>query len=77
MSGNSAPASDGVSLDGFNPFSEAVQQCPHLYYRAMQEQAPVFAVQGTDLFMVTKHEIWASGYQVKLLDAHQSDLQMF
>jgi len=57
MSGNSAPASDGVSLDGFNPFSEAVQQCPHLYYRAMQEQAPVFAVQGTDLFMVTKHEM--------------------
>jgi cytochrome P450 len=57
MSGNSAPASNGVSLDGFNPFSEAVQQCPHLYYRAMQDQAPVFAVQGTDLFMVTKHEM--------------------
>jgi cytochrome P450 len=57
MSGNSVPASDGVTLDGFNPFSEAVQQCPHLYYRAMQEQAPVFAVQGTDLFMVTKHEM--------------------
>jgi cytochrome P450 len=57
MSGNSVPASDGVTLDGFNPFSEAVQQCPHLYYRAMQDQAPVFAVQGTDLFMVTKHEM--------------------
>jgi cytochrome P450 len=57
MSGNSAPASDGVTLEGFNPFSEAVQQCPHLYYRAMQEQAPVFPVQGTDLFMVTKHEM--------------------
>jgi cytochrome P450 len=46
-----------VSLDGFNPFSEAVQQCPHLYYRAMQEQAPVFNVPGTDLFMVTRHEM--------------------
>ena len=46
-----------VSLDGFNPFSEAVQQCPHLYYRAMQEQAPVFNVPGTDLYMVTRHEM--------------------
>ncbi len=46
-----------VSLDGFNPFSEAVQQCPHLYYRAMQEQAPVFHVPGTDLYMVTRHEM--------------------
>ena len=57
MSGNSTPASDGVTLEGFNPFSEAVQQCPHLYYRAMQHEAPVFPVQGTDLFMVTKHEM--------------------
>ena len=39
-----------VTLDGFNPFSPAVQQCPHLYYRAMQEQAPVFNVPGTDLY---------------------------
>jgi cytochrome P450 len=46
-----------VSLDGFNPFSPAVQQCPHLYYRAMQEQAPVFHVPGTDLYMVTRHEM--------------------
>jgi len=46
-----------VSLDGFNPFSEAVQQCPHLYYRAMQEQAPVFHVPGTDLFMITRHDM--------------------
>lgn len=46
-----------VSLEGFNPFSDAVQQCPHLYYRAMQEQAPVFHVPGTDLYMVTKHEM--------------------
>jgi cytochrome P450 len=50
---NSAP----VSLEGFNPFSDAVQQCPHLYYRAMQEQAPVFHVPGTDLYMVTRHEM--------------------
>lgn len=46
-----------VSLEGFNPFSEAVQQCPHLYYRAMQDQAPVFHVPGTDLYLVTRHEM--------------------
>jgi cytochrome P450 len=46
-----------VSLEGFNPFSDAVQQCPHQYYRAMQEQAPVFHVPGTDLYMVTRHEM--------------------
>lgn len=57
MSGDSTGSSQTVSLDGFNPFSEAVQQCPHLYYRAMQEQAPVFRVEGTDLYMVTKHEL--------------------
>jgi cytochrome P450 len=46
-----------VSLEGFNPFSDAVQQCPHQYYRAMQDEAPVFRVPGTDLFMVTRHEM--------------------
>lgn len=46
-----------VSLEGFNPFSDAVQQCPHQYYRAMQEQGPVFQVPGTDLYMVTRHEM--------------------
>jgi cytochrome P450 len=46
-----------VSLEGFTPFSDAVQQCPHQYYRAMQQQAPVFHVEGTDLYMVTRHEM--------------------
>lgn len=45
-----------VDLAGFNPFSPAVQQCPHLYYRAMQEQTPAFRVDGTNLYMVTRHE---------------------
>jgi cytochrome P450 len=57
MSGDSTGAPQVVSLEGFNPFSESVQQCPHLYYRAMQEQAPVFRVEGTELYMVTKHEL--------------------
>jgi cytochrome P450 len=53
MGNDSTPA---VTLEGFNPFSDAVQQCPHLYYRAMQEQTPCFRIEGTDLFMVTRHE---------------------
>jgi cytochrome P450 len=48
---------DSVSLEGFDPFNAAVQQCPHHYYRSMQQQAPVFHVQGTDLYMVTRHEM--------------------
>jgi cytochrome P450 len=54
MGNEAAPA---VSLEGFNPFSDAVQQCPHAYYRAMQETTPVFHVEGTDLYMVTRHEL--------------------
>jgi cytochrome P450 len=50
-------ATSNVSLEGFNPFSDAVQQCPHAYYRAMQETTPVFHVEGTDLYMVTRHEL--------------------
>jgi cytochrome P450 len=46
-----------VTLDGFNPFSPAAQQCPHLYYRAMQAEAPVFHPEGTDLYMVTRHSM--------------------
>jgi cytochrome P450 len=55
MGNDATPAT--VSLEGFNPFSPTVQQCPHPYYRAMQEQTPVFHVQGTDLYMVTRHEL--------------------
>ncbi len=53
-----APGQGGpATLDGFNPFSDAVQQCPHVYYRLMQEQAPVFHPEGTDLYLVTRHEM--------------------
>ena len=58
MSTDTNAGADGaVSLEHFNPFSEAVQQCPHMYYRAMQEQAPVFHVEGTDLYLVTPHSM--------------------
>jgi cytochrome P450 len=50
-------ASDPVSLEGFNPFDDAVQQCPHPYYAAMRETTPVFQVPGTDIFMVTRHDL--------------------
>lgn len=46
-----------VSLEGFNPFNDAVQQCPHLYYHAMRQSSPVFKVEGMPLYMVTAHEL--------------------
>lgn len=53
-----APPVEAVSLDGFNPFDSRVQQCPHQYYRAMQERDDaVFHVEGTDLYMVTRHDL--------------------
>ncbi len=46
-----------VTLDHFNPFNEAVQQCPHPYYREMQRQTPAFQVEGTNLYLITRHEL--------------------
>ena len=51
------PADDAVSLDGFNPFDPAIQQCPHAYYAKMREGASVFHVPGTDIYMVTRHDL--------------------
>lgn len=49
-------APESVDLSRFNPFDPRVQQCPHAYYRAMQETTPLFHVAGTDLYLVTRHE---------------------
>lgn len=46
-----------VSLDGFNLFDPEVQQCPHIYYAAMRDKTPVFHVPGTDIYMVTRHDL--------------------
>ena len=46
-----------IDLTSANPFSPEFQQCPHQYYRAMQEGDPVFHVPGTDLYLVTRHEL--------------------
>lgn len=48
---------DAISLEGFNPFSPAVQQCPHAYYAAMRETTPVFHVPNTDIYLVTRHDL--------------------
>jgi cytochrome P450 len=51
------PATPEVSLDGVNPFTPAFQQCPHAYYAKMRDTTPVFHVPGTDLYMVTRHDL--------------------
>jgi cytochrome P450 len=55
--GDGARPEQAVDLDHFNPFDPAVQQCPHPHYRAMQRAAAVFPVDGTDLYLVTRHEL--------------------
>lgn len=46
-----------ITLEGFNLFSDEVQQCPHPYYALMRRQAPVFQVPGTDIHLVTRHDL--------------------
>ena len=46
-----------IDLDGFDPFDHAIQQCPHPHYAAMREERPVFRVPGTDLHLVTRHDL--------------------
>ncbi len=46
-----------ITLEGFNPFDAEVQQCPHQYYAAMRDEVPVFHVPGTDIYLVTRHDL--------------------
>jgi cytochrome P450 len=39
----------------FNFFDERVLNCPYDFYRTLQEQAPVYQLPGTNIFMVTRH----------------------
>lgn len=50
---------DAADLDDFNPFDPGVQQCPFAAYAAMREHRPVFHVTGTDLYLVTRHDLVA------------------
>ena len=50
--------SDDISLDGFNLFDPAVQQCPHAYYAKMRAECPVFPAPGlgAPLLLVTGYD---------------------
>jgi cytochrome P450 len=39
----------------FNFFDEKVLNCPYDFYQTLQEQAPVYQLPGTNIFMVTRH----------------------
>ena len=39
----------------FNFFDEQVLNCPYEFYRTLQEQAPVYQIPDTNIFMVTRH----------------------
>jgi cytochrome P450 len=40
----------------FNFFDEKVLNCPYDFYQTLQEQAPVYQLPDTNIFMVTRHE---------------------
>ena len=46
-----------VDLESFNPFDPATLQCPFPHYAAMREEAPVHAVAGLGMYMVTRHDL--------------------
>ncbi|HLO34567.1 MAG TPA: hypothetical protein VK194_00730, partial [Candidatus Deferrimicrobium sp.] len=46
-----------IDLERFDPFDATIQQCPHPHYAAMRESQPVFRVPGTNLFLVTRHDL--------------------
>ena len=48
---------DTVDLDRFNPFDPDTLQCPFPHYARMREQAPVMAVPGMGLSLVTRHDL--------------------
>jgi cytochrome P450 len=46
-----------IDLERFDPFDANIQQCPHPHYAAMRASQPVFRVPGTNLFLVTRHDL--------------------
>lgn len=54
--GPASPAE--AELAGINPFRDSVMhQCPHMYFRRAQEESPVWDIEGTDVHIVTRHEL--------------------
>lgn len=43
------------SVADYDFFDPAVIECPFEFYKALREQAPVYQLPGTDIFMVSKH----------------------
>lgn len=43
-----------IDLDTLNFFSPEVQECPFAIYRQLQEEAPVWQIPGTNMFLVTR-----------------------
>jgi cytochrome P450 len=39
----------------FNFFDEKILNCPYDFYKVIQEQAPVYHLPGTDIYMVSRH----------------------
>ena len=48
-----------VDLQSYGLFDPHIQQCPWPYYAKMRTDAPVFAVPGTDYFLVTRYDLVA------------------
>ena len=47
-----------ADIKGINPFRDSVMhQCPHMYFRRMQQETPLYDVEGTDVHIVTRHEL--------------------
>lgn len=47
-----------ADIKGINPFRDSfMHQCPHMYFRRMQQETPLYDVEGTDVHIVTRHEL--------------------
>lgn len=46
-----------IDISTFNPFEPSTQQCPFPHYAQMREEAPVHAVPGMGVHLVTKHDL--------------------
>lgn len=55
MSGVQASGSRGKCPADFNFFDPGTLDCPYDFYAVLQEQAPVYQLPGTNIFMVTRH----------------------
>ena len=51
------PAHRPQALETFDPFDPALAQCPFPTYAAMRTTEPVFHLNGTDLYFVTRRDL--------------------